>query len=227
MFPGGNAGVARHIVKSLIPDAIPGPATLGVRVADAGGFRGSGSSRTLAHPAAHHGDFGSHEAGAVQVVYTHEGKLASVRARSVDRGWRKLDREAYREGSAGAHRDAYAQFYRAPCLMANVAVRNWRFLYKLGISECQWFEGIGNYTAVRKLATFGAVSPTLSPDSPVVLTLKILFSNPQLPIGEQVSKRPHGTDWNALSRLREDEFGSNSHDVRRAWDSMRGAISPV
>ena len=39
--------------------------------------------------------------------------------------------------------------------MANVAVRNWRFLYKLGLTECQWFEGIGNYLAMRKMATFG------------------------------------------------------------------------
>ena len=37
-------------------------------------------------------------------------------------------------------------------MMANVAVRNWRFLYKMGISGCQWFEGIGNYLQVRKLA---------------------------------------------------------------------------
>src|SRR5262245_153360 len=28
MFPGGNTGVARHIVKSMIPDSIPGPNTL-------------------------------------------------------------------------------------------------------------------------------------------------------------------------------------------------------
>src|SRR4029079_17057187 len=28
MFPGGNVGVARHIVKSMLPDAIPGANTL-------------------------------------------------------------------------------------------------------------------------------------------------------------------------------------------------------
>ena len=38
------------------------------------------------------------------------------------------------------------------------------------------------------MATFGALSPTVSPDSPVVLTLKILFSSPGLPIGEQVTR---------------------------------------
>jgi spermidine dehydrogenase len=38
------------------------------------------------------------------------------------------------------------------------------------------------------MATFGAVSPTVSPDSPVALTLKILFSSPGLPIGQQVTR---------------------------------------
>ena len=40
-------------------------------------------------------------------------------------------------------------------MMANVAVRNWRFLHQLGLTECQWFEGIGNSLTVRKVATFG------------------------------------------------------------------------
>jgi len=49
-----------------------------------------------------------------------------------------------------SHREAYAQFYRSPCLMANVAVRNWRFLYKMGLSGCRWFGGLGDYLSVRK-----------------------------------------------------------------------------
>ena len=61
-------------------------------------------------------------------------------------------------------------------MMANVAVRNWRFLYKMGISGCQWFEGLGSYLQVRKLATCGADSPTIGPDSPMVLTLKVLYT---------------------------------------------------
>jgi spermidine dehydrogenase len=69
-----------------------------------------------------------------------------------------------------------------------VAVRNWRFLYDAGIHEVRWFEGIGNVAAVRKMPTFGPGPGTVSPTSPVVLTLKILFSYPGLPIQEQVSR---------------------------------------
>jgi spermidine dehydrogenase len=66
-------------------------------------------------------------------------------------------------------------------MMANVAVRNWRFLYKMGISGCQWFEGLGNYMQVRKLAICGADSATIGPDSPIVLTIKVLYSYPGTP----------------------------------------------
>jgi spermidine dehydrogenase len=158
----------------------------------------------------------------VKVVYARDGKLASVRARSVIVAGGSWTAKHIVKDLPAPHRDAYAQFYRAPCLMANVAVRNWRFLYKLGISECQWFEGIGNYTAVRKLATFGAVSHTLSPDSPVVLTLKILFSNPELSIAEQVSSGRAeliSTPFRGYEkRIREQftmMFGSLGFDARR------------
>jgi spermidine dehydrogenase len=83
------------------------------------------------------------------------------------------------------HRKAYAQFYRSPSMMANVAVKNWRFLYKLGMTGCRWFEGVGNYVEVRKLALTGLADPTISPDSPIVLTVKVLYSYPGLPTEEQ------------------------------------------
>ena len=52
------------------------------------------------------------------------------------------------------HRDAYGQLYGSPCMVANIALRNWRFLYKLGISGGYWFEGMGCFAAVRKQPTF-------------------------------------------------------------------------
>jgi spermidine dehydrogenase len=70
----------------------------------------------------------------------------------------------------------------------NVAVRNWRFLHKLGLTECQWFEGIGNSITLRKVATFGTDPDAMNPDLPTVLTMKILFSKPGLSIEEQTAR---------------------------------------
>ncbi len=58
-----------------------------------------------------------------------------------------------------SRRNAYAQFHYSPYLVANVAVRNWRFLYDLGISGGGWFEGFGRFVNVRKDAQFGVDTP--------------------------------------------------------------------
>jgi spermidine dehydrogenase len=71
-------------------------------------------------------------------------------------------------------------------MMANVALRNWRFLAKMGITGCRWFGGgLGNYMGLRRLATIGKVAKTISPDSPVVLTLKVLYSYPGVSTEDQ------------------------------------------
>jgi spermidine dehydrogenase len=194
MFPGGNAGVARHIVKSLMPEVLPGPADMAsicrARVQFAMLDRPSRPTRIRLNATTvsvrHEGRPGSSRL--VRVVYAKSGKLYGVRARAVIIAGGSWTAKHIVKDLPAEHQAAYARFYRAPCLMANVALQNWRFLYDLGISECRWFEGIGNYFAIRKTATLGDVSSSISPDSPVVLTLKILFSSPGLPIGEQVSR---------------------------------------
>ncbi|HUE00226.1 MAG TPA: NAD(P)-binding protein [Bryobacteraceae bacterium] len=194
MFPGGNAGVARHIVKALVPDAFSGAVTLADVCRSPVNFgtldRSGQASRVRLHATVvavqHEGE--PQLSRSVRIVYAQDGKLYGIKARGVIMAGGSWTTKHIVKNLPETHRQAYTQFYRAPCLMANVALRNWRFLYKLGISECQWFEGIGNYFALRKMATFGPVASSVSPDSPVVVTLKILFSSPGLPIGEQVTR---------------------------------------
>jgi spermidine dehydrogenase len=121
-----------------------------------------------------------------------------------------------------SHRSAYGQFYRAPCLLANVALRNWRFLYNLGISECRWFEGIGDSFALRRVAKMGGVAPAISPDSPVVITLKILFSRPGLTMAEQVTRgraellsTPYSSYERRIREQLQTMFGRAGFDARR------------
>ena len=191
MFPGGNTGIARLMLKTLVPDAITGPETMeGIcrgqvqfpaldRMGQAVRIR----TGTTAISVRHNTD--PERAQSVLVDYTKDGKLYRVQARSViiaGGGW--TTKHIVRDMPQPC-RDAYAQFHRAPCLMANVAVRNWRFLYKLGLTECQWFEGIGNYLAMRKVATFGTDPSTINPDTPTVINLKILFSYPGQTLEQQ------------------------------------------
>jgi spermidine dehydrogenase len=228
MFPGGNAGVARHIVRSLLPDALPSENTLDAvcraRVNHAALDRAGQPSRIRLRATVvaieHEGR--PESADRVAVVYSRGGKLARVRARTViAAGGCWMTRHIVKDLPA-AYREAYAQFHRAPCLMANVAVRNWRFLASLGIHECRWFEGIGNYVAVRKTAAMGPVAPTISPDSPVVLTIKILFSSPGHTLAEQVTRGRTelvGTSYRDYERRLRTQlvemFGGSGFDPRR------------
>ena len=184
MFPGGNSGIARLIVKTLIPQSIPGHASLenvcrnnlNFSALDQTGAATRIRLNSTAVWVKHAGD--PAKSDSVTIVYTRDSKVYRVKARSVVMAGGSWTTKNIVRDLPDEHRSAYAQFYRSPCMMANVAVRNWRFLYKMGISGCQWFEGLGNYTQVHKLALCGADSPTIGPDSPIVLTIKVLFSHP-------------------------------------------------
>ena len=183
MFPGGNSTIARLMVKSLIPTAIDGPETVesvcgnqvNFSALDASGQTRIRLSSTVI-AVQHEGE--SEKANSVTIIYLKNGKLYRIKARSVVMAGGNWTTKHIVKDLPSSHREAYQQFYRSPCMMANVAVRNWRFLYKMGISGCRWFEGVGNYVEVRKLALTGLESSTISPDSPVVLSLKVLYSYP-------------------------------------------------
>jgi len=228
MFPGGNTEFARLMVKTLIPAALAAPATL------EGVCKGSLNFAALDQPSSpvrirlsstavwvQHDGFPD-KCDSVSVVYTRAGKAYRVKASSVVMAGGCWTTKHIVRDLPASHQDAYEQFYRSPSMMANVAVRNWRFLYKMGISGCRWFEGIGNYMDVRRQALVGAASPTIGPDSPVVLTVKVLYSYPGLPIAEQGSRGRQeilNTPFREYERqLREqftDMFSAAGFDARR------------
>jgi spermidine dehydrogenase len=116
-----------------------------------------------------------------------------------------------------AQKTAYSQFFRSPCIMANVAVRNWRFLAKLGVSGCRWFGGnIGNYFELRRMALVGDVPLQITPDSPVALTVKILFSYPGLSTEAQ-GHRGRG-------ELLATSFREYEHRIREQFSQMFSSV---
>src|SRR5215469_5001561 len=191
MFPGGNATIARLMLKALIPKAIDGSHSV------EGVCRGHVNFSQLDVPraamrvrlsstAVHVMHDGAPEkAGSVTVAYQRADKLYKVKARSVIMAGGCWIAKHIVKDLPETHRQAYSEFYRSPCMIANVAVRNWRFLYKIGISGCRWFEGFGNYMEVRKLALTGVEDATISPDSPLVLSVKVLYSYPGRSTEEQ------------------------------------------
>ncbi len=182
MFPGGNTTIARLMAKTLIPDAIDGPPTVdGVTrghvkfdALDVNGAKARLRLSSTAVSVQHDGD--PAKASTLSITYARDGKVYRVKARSAVMAGGSWTTKHVCRDLGEPQRVAYAQFYRSPCMMANVAVRNWRFLHKMGISGCRWFEGVGNYVDVVRSSIVGDVEPTITPDSPIVLAVKVLYA---------------------------------------------------
>ncbi len=218
MFPDGNGGFARLITKTLLPEAIAGDKTVDGVCRGAVNFaaldrRGSPARIRLNATVVwvqHDGDPSTSQL--VNVVYTRAGKVYRVQARSaIMAGGSWTTKHIVRDLPA-AQRDAYAQFYRSPAMIANVAVRNWRFLEKLGISGCRWFEGVGTFLQVRRVATCGTELPTIHPSQPAVLTLKVIYPFPGLPIEEQGRR--------GRMELLATSFRDYERQIRQQFDDM-------
>lgn len=218
MFPDGNGTFARLIVKTLLPDSISGAATLedvcrgSIHFAalDRAGSPVRIRLGSTAVWARHDGAPATSEV--VTIVYTRGGRLYRVRARSVVMAGGSWTTRHIVRDLADAQRDAYAQFYRSPAMMANVAVRNWRFLQKLGITGARWFDGFGSYFQVRRVASCGTEPPTLDPDRPIVINLKVIYPSPGLPTEEQ------GRRGRAV--MLSTSFAEYERQIRQQFDDM-------
>ncbi|MBV8740862.1 MAG: NAD(P)-binding protein, partial [Sinobacteraceae bacterium] len=191
-FPGGHAGTARHFLKKILPTALRGE----YRMADILNSPVQWDQLDKPHEpvrmrlaatvvsVVHEGDPGS--AKGVVVTYSKAGKLYRVHAKAaILCGQQHANRHICRDISA-EYRGAMNGFHHAPMLTVNVAVRNWRFLEKLGIASARWFDGFGWWLSLRRnLEIPGQVTQPLDPAKPTVLTLYNPFPLPGVPFPQQ------------------------------------------
>ena len=77
-------------------------------------------------------------------------------------------------------------FQHAPMLTLNVAVRNWKYMDKLGIAAARWFEGFGWWLSLKRQVLIDGKEPMpLDPNKPTVFTLYIPFPIPGMPVEQQ------------------------------------------
>jgi spermidine dehydrogenase len=228
MFPGGNSGMTRLIVKTMIPDTFHGPRSMEAvwknsldRAAlDRPNQRVRIRLDSTAVRVEHIGD--PNNADFVSVTYVNNRNLYQVKAKTVvmaGGGW--ITKHVVRDLDE-TRLASYDQFNYSPYMVANVAVRNWRFLYNLGISSARWFEGFGRYVNVRKSATFGIDSSVTGPDLPTVLTLFIDFCKPGLPARTQgqlgraeIISTPFIEYERKIREQLTEMFGASGFDARR------------
>lgn len=191
-FPGGNGGIARLLLKKIIPDAFRGEYkladVLGSPVNWAALDQPNQPARmrleATAVAVSHDGDPAT--ARSVSVTYSQAGRLHRVRGRSVILcGQQHANRHICRDVSPEV-RDAMNTFHHAPMLVVNVAVRNWRFLEKLGVASARWFDGFGWWMSLRRnLEIPGQTTMPLDPSKPFVFTLYNPYPMPGIPFPQQ------------------------------------------
>jgi spermidine dehydrogenase len=140
-FPGGNSGSARCFVKQIIPGAFKGE----YRLADILNspvqwdqldrpnqpVRMRLSSTVIEVVHSDHSD----SPKGVAVTFLQGKKLYRVRAKAaICAGPQQVNRNICRDVPEN-YREAMQTFHHAPMLTVNVAVRNWKFMERLGIAS--------------------------------------------------------------------------------------------
>jgi spermidine dehydrogenase len=226
-FPGGNAAILRHVVKALLPEAITGSRSfadiLYAPIDFAALDRPQHTRVRLGATAVAIRHEGQPEvATSVGVTYAVGGELARVRGQAVivaTGGWiaRRIVRDLPPRYVA-----AFGQFHHGPILVANVAVRNWMALAKLGITAARWFDGFGFFVNVRQPMQIDGAPVPLDPQKPAMLTMYVGFPQSGVPIDEQTSAgraRLLGTSYAGfelqIRRQLQQMFGATGFDARR------------
>jgi spermidine dehydrogenase len=190
-FPGGNDGFSRYLMKAVIPDAISGSRSFKDIHNGRVDFEaldnpdknirmrlGATAVRIEHFPRPEKSEY-------VFITYVKGGKVFRLKARKVvmaSGSWmnRRVVMDLPQE-----YKTAFKHFYHSSVVIINVALTNWRFLYKLGLTGCRWFQGFGYACNIRQSMIVGDYQPPLHPDKPCILTFYIPFLYPGLQIQEQ------------------------------------------
>lgn len=195
-FPGGNTGIARHMVKKMLPDSIEGKATFGDILNGRINFdaldRPERNIRIRLESTVidvrHDGSPESADRVKVSYLENNSGDVKVVFAKSVIMaGGQWINKHVVRD-APGELRAAMETFQHAPMLVINVAVRQWRFMEKLGITSARWLGEKSWFTNIRAPLSIDGEHMPLDPDKPTVLTFYIPFTD-----GVSDQGHPHAT----------------------------------
>jgi spermidine dehydrogenase len=220
-YPGGNTIFSRYLVAGLIPGSIRGGVNFNdvmtQRVDFAALDRDGNSTRMRLGTTVTRVEHQNHDPsmGMVLVSYEKGGKVYRVRARATimaSGGW--INKHLLADMPADLHA-AYKQFNYVPALIANVALHNWQFLYRLGSPAVRWMDDgtmFGYCANVRRTMVTDDYHPPLHPDKPALFTFYMGLYTPGHSLFDQ----------GALGRMRllSTSYGEYERIIRRQMTMM-------
>ena len=173
-FPDGNATIARLLVRSLVPAAVPGRDcrdVVGAKV-DYGLLDRPESpvrirlssivvrARNIGDPASARG---------VEVAYVRGGKVFRATAgEAVLASWNMMIPYLCPELPEG-QKAALHSLVKTPLVYTSVALRNWTAFHRLGVAGFQAPGGYHVYAVLNPAVDIGPVTAERSPDKPILL----------------------------------------------------------
>ncbi|HWZ82943.1 MAG TPA: NAD(P)-binding protein [Terriglobales bacterium] len=189
-FPDGNASIARLLVRSLIPAAIPGTSSADVTLAKADYSRLDSSSspvrirlNSTVVKVAHKGDPAT--AKEVEVTYIMGKSVKTVRAaKCVLACWHVVIPYIAQELPA-PQKEALAFAQKVPLLYSNVLIRNWKAFEKLSVNTV-YCPGMYHSSVNLDLpVSIGGYECAKNPEDPIVVHMSKSACKPGHPIREQ------------------------------------------
>ena len=217
-FPDGNASVARLLVRSLIPDALPGStmedsvlARLDYSQLDRDGQQVRVRLNSTVVNAAHTADSKS-----VDVTYVHSGDAHTVRAKKCIMACYNSAIPYICSELPEAQRQGLAYNVKIPLTYTKVMIPNWRAFADLGVRFVFYTNDFFKQVELDYPVSMGGYSFGADPDQPMVLHMCYVpyFGDIQGPEQWRAGRR----------RLLETPFSTFEHHVRDQLDqALSGA----
>jgi len=189
-FPDGNASIARLLVRTMIPEAVPGKDMEDVvtsRVDYAQLDKPGAPIRIRLNSTAvhvrHHGDPAT--AKQVDVTYVKSGKARLVQSAHCVLACYNMMIPYLCPEFPEAQRKALAFGVKAPLVYTNVLISNWRSWQKLGVRHILALNSFHTEAKLDFPVSLGKYSHSKTPDDPIVLHLEKTPLKPGLPRREQ------------------------------------------
>jgi spermidine dehydrogenase len=193
-FPDGNATIARLLVRSMLPAAIPGSTMDDVVTARADYSKlddAASAVRIRLNSTAVHvrrtknPKAGNNNVETVEVVYARGGKLTSVQAKHCVLACYNGMIPYLCPELPEKQKQALSYLVKAPLVYTHVALRNWTAFHKLGVHHIVAPASYHTYVALDFPVSLGQYQFPSNPEEPMVLFMLRTPCKPGLPPRDQ------------------------------------------
>jgi spermidine dehydrogenase len=189
-FPDGNASIARLLVRSLVPGAVPGTSMDDVVTARANYAKldqdGNAVRIRLNSTVVHVAQTGANEASReVEIAYERGKQLQSVRAKNCVLACYNGMIPYICPELSDKQKEALAYLVKAPLVYTHVAIKNWTAFKKLGLHQVEAPGSFHTYVALDFPVSLGEYQFPSNPEESMVLFMLRTPCKPGLSQREQ------------------------------------------